>query len=96
MNVRINSGYIITDSIHMDEAEFVLGVHQSIPNKFVTWRCKDQTDYMWGHYFSGDRLAAVKDLCQRATEHVQFLESVRGDNARREQARQKAGRDYER
>jgi len=96
MNVRTNIGYIITDSIHVGEAEFVLGVHQTIPDKFVTWRCKDRTDYMWGHYFSGDHLAAVKDLCQRAMEHVQFLESLREDNTRSGQVRQKKNRDYER
>ena len=26
MSLRINEGYIITDSIHIDEHEFVLGV----------------------------------------------------------------------
>ena len=27
MNIRINAGYIITDSVHVGEMEFVLGVH---------------------------------------------------------------------
>ena len=37
MNIRINAGYIITDSIHVGETEFVLGVHSTAPSQFVTW-----------------------------------------------------------
>ncbi len=29
MNIRMNAGYIITDSVHVGEAEFVLGVHST-------------------------------------------------------------------
>ena len=32
MGLRINAGYIITDSLHVGDAEFVLGVSQHIPN----------------------------------------------------------------
>ena len=48
MNIRINAGYIITDSIHVGETEFVLGVHSTAPSQFVTWACKNGTDYFWG------------------------------------------------
>ena len=36
MSLRINEGYIITDSIHIDECEFVLGVNQHSAQNFVT------------------------------------------------------------
>ena len=41
MNLRMNAGYIITDSVHVDEMEFVLGVHSTASKQFVTWACKD-------------------------------------------------------
>ena len=52
MDVRINQGYIITDSCHVGDSEFVLGVHSTAPQQFVTWKCSNRTDYDWGHYFS--------------------------------------------
>ncbi len=36
MDIRINQGYIITSSIHVGEAEYVLGVNAKAPNQFVT------------------------------------------------------------
>ena len=71
MNYRINAGYIITDSIHVGEMEFVLGVHSTAANQFVTWACKDGKDYFWGHYFN-DLMAATKDLIDRAEQEVKF------------------------
>ncbi len=32
MNIRMNAGYIITDSVHVGEMEFVLGVHSIASN----------------------------------------------------------------
>lgn len=76
MDVRINQGYIITDSCHVGDSEFVLGVHSTAPQQFVTWKCKDRTDYYWGHYFS-TLFDAQKDLVARAQEEVQCLEEQR-------------------
>ena len=76
MDVRINQGYVITDSCHVGDSEFVLGVHSTAPQQFVTWKCKDQTDYYWGHYFS-TLFDAQKDLVARAQEEVQCLEEQR-------------------
>ena len=70
---RENAGYVITDSCHVGESEFVLGVHLTAPQQFVTWKCKDRTDYYWGHYFSS-LFDAQKDLVARAHEEVQYLE----------------------
>ncbi len=80
MNIRMNVGYIITDSIHIGETEFVIGIHQHDPNRFVTWACKNGNDYFWGHYLNS-REAAEKDLVKRATEQLKFLESIRGDGS---------------
>lgn len=67
MNLRMNAGYIITDSVHVDEMEFVLGVHSTASKQFVTWACKDGNNYFWGHYFN-DLMAATKDLIYRAEQ----------------------------
>lgn len=74
--LRINAGYVISDSIHVGDSEFVLGVSQYIPNDYVTWKCKDGTNYFWGHYHS-DPIKAVKDLVSRAMEEIQALEEQR-------------------
>ena len=82
MDVRINQGYIITDSCHVGDSEFVLGVHSTAPQQFVTWKCSNQTDYYWGHYFS-DLFAAQKDLVARAQEELQYLEEKRQNPVRK-------------
>lgn len=76
MDYRENAGYIITDSCHVGDSEFVLGVHLTAPQQFVTWKCSNRTDYDWGHYFS-DLFSAQKDLVARAQEEVQCLEDQR-------------------
>ena len=76
MDVRINQGYVITDSCHVGNSEFVLGVHSTAPQQFVTWKCNNQTDYYWGHYFS-TLFDAQKDLVARAQEEIQCLEEQR-------------------
>ena len=70
---RTNAGFVITTSIPVGNAEFVLGVNMKNPNSFVTWECKGQTDYFWGHY-TDSLLKATKDLCQRAMDEVLYLE----------------------
>ena len=67
MNVRINQGYVITDSIHIGKAEFVIGEMSNTPAPFVTWECKDGNNYFWGHYLT-TRKAAERDLLERARE----------------------------
>jgi len=76
MNLRMNAGYIITDSVHVGEMEFVLGVHSTAANQFVTWACKDGKDFYWGHYYD-DLLSATKDLLARATQELEFCLSGR-------------------
>ncbi len=70
MDNRINEGYTISDSIHIGETEFVLGVNDHQPAMFVTWQCTGGNNYFWGHYHD-DPLKAQKDLLDRAGEELQ-------------------------
>lgn len=70
---RINAGFEIINSIPVGNAEFVLGVNMKNPNSFVTWECKNKTDYFWGHY-TDSLLKATKDMCQRVMEEILYLE----------------------
>lgn len=40
MEIQMNEGYIIIDSIYIGGSGFVLGVSSSIPNMYVTWEHK--------------------------------------------------------
>ena len=73
MDYRENAGYIITDSLHVGDREFVLGVHKTARSQFVTWRCANQTEFYWGHYFD-DLLSAQKDFVARVQAELQYLE----------------------
>lgn len=71
MGVRMNAGYIITDSIHIGDVEFVLGVSSTEQSMFVTWACQGNDYYYWGHYHA-DLLTAKKDLLKRAGEELEY------------------------
>lgn len=71
MALRTNAGYTITDSIHIGAAEFVIGMSNTAPTRFVTWECKDGDNYFWGHYTS-DRKAAERDLLKRAGHELEY------------------------
>lgn len=66
---RSNAGYTIVDSITANGREYVLGMNESAPAKYVTWRRIDENNYTWGHYFNS-ALEAQKDLLERALETV--------------------------
>lgn len=70
-SIRINEGFMITQSIPVGNTEFVLGVNMKNPDSFVTWQCSNKTDYYWGHY-TGSLLKATKDLCGRVMEEVEY------------------------
>lgn len=70
MSIRMNAGYIIIGSIPVENVEFVLGVSSSNPSRFVTWECRNGTDYYWGHYMV-DKLSAVQDLLERARRELE-------------------------
>lgn len=81
MSLRVNQDYVITDSIHVGETEFVLGINSKAPSKFVTWACKKDSEYSQGHYHS-DLLTATKDLLARANQELSFC-MKKQENARR-------------
>lgn len=70
---RTNAGFLITASIPIGDVEFVLGVNQKERNQYVTWECRNKTDYFFGHY-TDKFFKATKDLCQRAMDEIQYLE----------------------
>lgn len=84
---RTNSGYVINASIPVGDKEFVLGEHQTAPGQFVTWECKNGTNYIWGHY-TDSPLEALRDLCRRVMEEVEYLE-IRERAAAKGDGRQK-------
>lgn len=92
MDQRINKGYVITDTIHVGETEFVLGKLDSIVPTYVTWACKGGDNYYWGHYFS-DPIEAKRDLLARAGEELEYQMERR---ARAETAPQKQDEERER
>ena len=92
MDVRINAGYTITDSIHVGNVEFVIGESRSAPAMFVTWECKGKNNYYWGHYLTG-RMAAVRDLLDRAGKELEYQER---QQARQIPQAQKTGKERER
>ena len=73
MSERLNAGYLITESIHVGNTEFVLGVNQSNGANFVTWECTGSNNYFWGHY-TDNLLSATKDLCERAMNEIRIIE----------------------
>ena len=91
MKQRINVGYVITDSVHIGETEFVIGQSENDPARYVTWRCKDGDNYFWGHY-TCNRYEALKDLCQRAEQEIDYLAAI-GDippiTSKKEQERER-------
>ncbi len=90
MDQRINAGYVITDSIHIGEMEFVLGVSKHQPAMFVTWACMGGNNYFWGHYHD-DLLKAKKDLLGRAGEEleIQMERKARAEAAPKKQDKER-------
>lgn len=68
---RLHAGYIITDSIHIGDTEFVLGGSAGEHPVFVTWQHANGA-YYWGHYFS-ELLEAKRDLLERAGRELERL-----------------------
>ena len=75
--MRENQGFLITDSIQIGNA----------PDSFVTWECRNGDDYFWGHYFS-DRMAAKRDLLERAGHELQYQERMQ-ERAGKEKERER-------
>ena len=92
MDTRINEGYVITDSIHVGETEFVFGKLDSMIPMYVTWACKGGNNYYWGHYFS-DPMEAKKDLLARAGEELEYQMERRAKTAEKQPKEQEKERE---
>ena len=92
MDTRINEGYVITDSIHVGETEFVFGKLEGKIPMYVTWACKGGNNYYWGHYFS-DPMEAKKDLLGRAGEELEYQMERRAKTAEKQPKEQEKERE---
>ena len=88
MSERINGGYTIVQSVSVGNTEFVLGENPKAPDPYVTWECRNETNYYWGHYF-GSYYRARTDLFERARDLSQREEE-------REEAKAHRGKERER
>lgn len=70
MERRENAGYVIVEALHIGKAEFVIGENPKAPAPYVTWECKDGSNYFWGHYLM-TRESAEADLLKRAGTELQ-------------------------
>lgn len=73
MAIRENAGYRIINTISVGSVEVVLGECPSAPAAYVTWECRDGSNYYWGHYHT-NRLTALRDLLERAGQELDALE----------------------
>lgn len=61
--LRVNEGYtILKAERYSKDYEIVIAVNKVMT--YVTWECKGQTDYFWGHYFT-DYATALRDYHTR-------------------------------
>lgn len=69
MGIRMNQGYHIIEAVRIGtDLEVVLAQNEtSIGTQYVTWQCRNGSDYFWGHY-SMDFNEARRDLFQRVLE----------------------------
>lgn len=74
MEKRTNIGYEIIECIELGGVEYVLGVNETAPNPYVTWRSSPdrQNYYYWGHYMNS-LLDARKDLYERVIDEARNL-----------------------
>ena len=64
---RRNAGYMILQTEKIGSLEIALGENPKAPAPYVTWMCRNGTDYFWGHYFSS-LLSASRDYMKRINE----------------------------
>ena len=80
MPERSNAGYIIISAIRVGDTEYVLGENPKAPARFVTWVCRNGSDYFWGRY-TDDPLTALRNLLDRAGSALEVLERRQREEA---------------
>ena len=78
--MRLYNNCIITDSIHIGETEFVLGVSTTAPGQFITWKCRDAKHYEDPEHFTA-LAVAQKSIVQRAQEEITRIELLSAEQA---------------
>ncbi len=77
MDYRENAGYIITDSCHVGDSEFVLGVHLHRPSSLSPGNAvTGRKQLFWGHFQRPDYRAegfAERELEERAVPEEQGI-----------------------
>ena len=71
--MRENAGYEIICALTVGDREIVLGKNGN--RQWVTWECKDGSDYYWGHYWI-DELEAKADFGNRIAELAKLISEV--------------------
>ena len=70
--IKTHVGYQIIETVKINDVEFVLGEKfNSVCSKYVTWYCKNNEDYNFGHYFN-DKQKAQLNLYNRALKELGF------------------------
>ena len=82
MPERSNAGYVITSAIRVGDTEYVLGENPKAPARFVTWVCRNGSNYFWGRY-TDDLLTALRNLLDRAGSALEVLERRQREEASR-------------
>lgn len=71
-SIRQNAGCTILQARKVEDQEIVLGENLKAPDPYVTWMCRNGTDYFWGHYCS-TMLSASRDFMKRVNQELDYL-----------------------
>ena len=74
-SVRQNAGYTILQAQTVGNKEIVLGENPNAPDPYVTWVCRNGTDYNFGHYCSS-MLSASRDFMKRINQERSYLRDI--------------------
>jgi hypothetical protein len=74
-SIRQNQGYTILQAQTVGNEEIVLGENLNAPDPYVTWVCRNGTDYNFGHYRSS-MLSASRDFMKRINEERDYLRDI--------------------
>ncbi len=66
---NINAGYTIQKRYAVGEIEIVFAENKNAPSPYVTWQCRNGTDYEIGKYFN-TKQSAMKNFKERIMRNV--------------------------
>lgn len=65
----VNAGYTILERYPVGSIEIVLAENKNAPSPYVTWQCRNGTDYEIGKYFATKK-SAMKSFKERIMHTV--------------------------